>query len=73
MQPPMPHLPLFLMPTAPSVEIEKKARAHGVDAVFSVEGNFASLALNAREVCPEKQVANDVGIGVEATANIRVS
>jgi len=31
----MPHLPLFLMTTAPSVEIEKKVLSRGVDAVFS--------------------------------------
>jgi DNA-binding NarL/FixJ family response regulator len=69
----MPHLPLFLMTTTPCVEIEKKALAHGVDAVFSVEDDFATLALNAREVCPDKQVANNMGIDVGATAHIRVS
>jgi DNA-binding NarL/FixJ family response regulator len=69
----MPHLPLFLMTTVPSVEIEKKALAHGVDVVFSVEDDFATLALNAREVCPEKQVANDVSSCVVAAAHIRFS
>jgi len=53
----MPHLPLFLMTPTPSVEIEKKALSHGVDAVFSVNDEFTTLALNAREVCPEKYVA----------------
>ena len=69
----MPYLPFFLMTTTPSVEIEKKALAHGVDAVFSVEDDFATLALNAREVCPEKQVANDVSSCVVAAAHIHVS
>jgi DNA-binding NarL/FixJ family response regulator len=53
----MPHLPLFFMTTTPSVEIEKKALSHGVDAVFSVDDEFTTLALNAREVCSEKCVA----------------
>lgn len=53
----MPHLPLFLMTTAPSVEIEKKALSHGVDAVFSVDDELTTLALNAQEVCSEKYVA----------------
>ena len=51
----MPHLPLFLMITAPSVEIEKKALSRGVDAVFSVDDELMTLALNAREVCPESR------------------
>lgn len=51
----MPHLPLFLMTTAPSVEIEKKALSRGVDAVFSVDDELITLALNAREVCPESR------------------
>ena len=53
----LPHLPLFLMTATPSVEIEKKALSHGVDAVFSVDDEFTTLALNAREVCSEKCVA----------------
>jgi DNA-binding NarL/FixJ family response regulator len=53
----MPRLPLFLMTTTPSVDIEKKALSHGVDAVFSVDDELATLALNAREVCLEKRVA----------------
>jgi DNA-binding NarL/FixJ family response regulator len=53
----MPYLPLFFMTTTPSVEIEKKALSHGVDAVFSVDDELTTLALNAREVCPEKYVA----------------
>jgi DNA-binding NarL/FixJ family response regulator len=53
----MPRLPLFLMTTTSSVEIEKKALSHGVDAVFSVDDELTTLALNAREVCPEKHVA----------------
>jgi DNA-binding NarL/FixJ family response regulator len=53
----MPHLPLFLMTPTPSVEMEKKALSHGVDAVFSVDDEFTTLALNAREVCSEKYVA----------------
>jgi DNA-binding NarL/FixJ family response regulator len=53
----MPHLPLFFMTTRPSVEIEKKALSHGVDAVFSVDDELTTLALNAREICSEKHVA----------------
>jgi hypothetical protein len=53
----MPRLPLFLMTTTPSVDIEKKALSHGVDAVFSVDDELTTLALNAREVCLEKRVA----------------
>jgi DNA-binding NarL/FixJ family response regulator len=53
----MPHLPLFFMTTSPSVEIEKKALSHGVDAVFSVDDELTTLALNAREICSEKHVA----------------
>jgi DNA-binding NarL/FixJ family response regulator len=53
----MPRLPLFLMTATPSVEIERKALSHGVDAVFSVDDELTTLALNAREVCPEKHVA----------------
>ena len=53
----MPHLPLFFMTTTPSVEIEKKALSHGVDAVFSVDDDLITLALNAREICSEKHVA----------------
>jgi DNA-binding NarL/FixJ family response regulator len=53
----MPHVPLFFMTTSPGVEIEKKALSHGVDAVFSVDDEFITLALNAREMCPEKRVA----------------
>jgi DNA-binding NarL/FixJ family response regulator len=53
----MPQLPLFFMTTTPSVEIEKKAFSHGIDAVFSVDDELTSVALNAREVCPEKRVA----------------
>ena len=53
----MPHVPLFFMTTTPSVEIEKKALSHGVDAVFSVDDELITLALNAREMCPEKRVA----------------
>jgi DNA-binding NarL/FixJ family response regulator len=54
----MPHLPVFFMTTTPGVEIEKKALSHGVEAVFSVDDELTTLALNAREVCPEKQVAS---------------
>jgi DNA-binding NarL/FixJ family response regulator len=53
----IPRLPLFLMTSAPSVEIERKALSHGVDAVFSVDDEFTPLALNARAVCPEKHAA----------------
>jgi DNA-binding NarL/FixJ family response regulator len=53
----MPHLPLFFMTTRPSVEIEKKALSHGVDAVFSVDDELTTLALNAWEICSEKHVA----------------
>jgi hypothetical protein len=53
----MPHLPLFLMTTTLSVEIEKKALSHGVDAVFSADDDFMTLALNAQEICPEKYAA----------------
>ena len=53
----MPHLPLFLMTTAPSVEIEKKALSRGVDAVFSVDDELITLALNAREVCLESRAS----------------
>jgi len=53
----MPRLPLFLMTTTPCVEIEKKALSHGVDAVFSVDDELTTLALNAMEICPEKHVA----------------
>jgi DNA-binding NarL/FixJ family response regulator len=53
----MPQLPLFFMTTTPSIEIEKKAFMHGIDAVFSVDDELTSVALNAREVCPEKRVA----------------
>jgi DNA-binding NarL/FixJ family response regulator len=52
----MPGLPLFLMTTTLSVEIEKKALSHGVDAVFSVDDELITLALNAREVCPWKHL-----------------
>jgi DNA-binding NarL/FixJ family response regulator len=54
----MPHLPLFFMTTAPSVEIEKKALSHGVDAVFSADDDLTTLALNAREVCPQNRFLN---------------
>jgi len=53
----MPQLPLFFMTTTPSVEIEKKALSHGADAVFSVDDELIALALNAREMCPEKHAA----------------
>ena len=53
----MPHFPLFFMTTTPSVEIEKRALSHGVDAVFSVDDELITLALNAREMCPEKHAA----------------
>ena len=53
----MPHVPLFFMTTTPSVEMEKKALSHGVDAVFSLYDELITLALNAREMCPEKRVA----------------
>ena len=53
----MPHLPLFFMTTRPSVEIEKKALSHGVDAVFSVDDELTTLALNAREICSEMHIA----------------
>ena len=69
----MPHLHLFFMTTTPGVEIEKKALSHGVDAVFAMDDDFTTLALNAREVCPEKHVANDLSAYVAAAANIRVS
>jgi len=69
----IPHLPLFFMTTTPSVEIEKKALSHGVDCVFSVHDELTTLALNAREVCSEKHVANDLSACVAAAANIRVS
>jgi DNA-binding NarL/FixJ family response regulator len=48
----MPRLPLFLMTATPSVETEKKALSHGVQAVFSVDDDLMTLALNAQEVCP---------------------
>ena len=51
----MPRLPLFFMTRTPSVEIEKSALSHGVDAVFSVDDDLITLALNAREVCPENR------------------
>lgn len=51
----MPHLSLFFMTTTPSVEIEKKALSHGVDAVFSADDDLTTLALNALEVCPENR------------------
>jgi DNA-binding NarL/FixJ family response regulator len=69
----IPHLPLFFMTTTPSVEIEKKALSHGVDAVFAMDDDFTTLALNAREVCPEKHIVNDVSTCVGTVANIRVS
>jgi len=69
----MPHLPLFFMTSTPSVEIEKKALSHGVDAVFSVEDELTTLALNAREVCSEKHVANDLDTYVAAAAHERVT
>jgi hypothetical protein len=53
----IPDLPLFLMTTTLSVEIEKKALSHGVDAVFSADDDFMALALNAQEICPEKYAA----------------
>jgi DNA-binding NarL/FixJ family response regulator len=53
----LPHVPLFFMTTTPSVEIEKKALSHGVDAVFSVDDELITLALNAREMCPERHAA----------------
>lgn len=53
----MPHVHLFFMTTTPSVDIEKRALSHGVDAVFSVDDELVTLALNAREMCPEKRVA----------------
>jgi DNA-binding NarL/FixJ family response regulator len=69
----MPHLHLFFMTTTPSVEIEKKALSHGVDAVFAMDDDFTTLALNAREVCPEKHIVNDVSTGVGTVAHLRVS
>jgi hypothetical protein len=53
----IPQLLLFFMTTTPSVEIEKKAFSRGIDAVFSVDDELTSVALNAREMCPEKRVA----------------
>lgn len=53
----MPHVPVFFMTTTLSVEIEKKALSHGVDAVFSVDDELITLALNAREMCPQKHAA----------------
>jgi DNA-binding NarL/FixJ family response regulator len=70
----MPHLPLFFMTTTPSVEIEKKALSHGVDAVFSVDDDLITLALNAREVCPEKHLAMTKYLQhVLAAARIRIA
>ena len=51
----MPHLPLFFITTTPSVEIEKKALSHGVDAVFSADDDLTTLASNALDVCPENR------------------
>jgi hypothetical protein len=45
------------MTTTPSVEIEKRALSHGVDAVFSVDDELITLALNAREMWPEEHAA----------------
>ena len=53
----IPDLPLFFMTTTPSVEIEKKAFSHGIDAVFAVDDELITLALNAREMCPQKHAA----------------
>ena len=61
------------MTPTPSVEIEKKALSHGVDAVFSMDDEFTTLALNAREVCSEKYGASEVRTCVAAAAHIRVS
>src|ERR1700688_1525791 len=52
----MPHVPLFFMTTTPSVEMEKKALSHGVDAVSAVDDELITLALNARDMCQEKRV-----------------
>jgi DNA-binding NarL/FixJ family response regulator len=70
----IPHLALFLMTKTPGVEIEKKALSHGVDAVFSVDDEFTTLALNAQEVCSERHVAATGYLPhVAAAARIRMA
>jgi chemotaxis response regulator CheB len=43
-------IPIFLIISLPTMESEKKALAHGIDAVFDEEADFESLMLNAKAV-----------------------
>jgi two-component system response regulator DesR len=46
----IPDLPLLLVAEEVSLETERKALAHGVDAVFPKEDDPTALALNARAI-----------------------
>jgi len=46
----MPEVPLFLVTEQCSLQSEKQAISHGIDAVFETKYELSSLVLNAREV-----------------------
>jgi DNA-binding NarL/FixJ family response regulator len=46
----IPDLPLLLVAEGVSLETEKKALAHGVDAVFPKQDDPTALAMNARAI-----------------------
>lgn len=46
-----PETPLFLVTENPTMQSEKEALLHGVDAVFAKTSDFSSLIMNARAVC----------------------
>jgi len=47
----MPTVPVFLVSDKHSMEAEKEALSHGIDAVFEKDQEFSSLVMNARSVC----------------------
>ncbi len=47
----IPKLPIFVMTTDYNVNLEKKALASGIIAVFSKLDDLATLVANARAVC----------------------
>ena len=48
----MPKVPVFLVTEQhSSMEVEKAALSHGIDAVFEKGHDFTSLVMNARAVC----------------------
>ncbi len=49
-----PETPLFLVTDNPTMQSEKEALLHGVDAVFAMTSDFSSLIDNARAICSRR-------------------